>query len=110
MMCPPPQRKGAMGEEISCFGLQKNVREEITVPEEVLSAIEFTLATEALFGQMTLTVGTFDALSVPSKIQHVEYEPIEYGPFASGTMYHRLHAFHHKSAAGRKWSTRAKHN
>jgi len=57
-------------------------------PEEVLSAVEFSVAWEAPFAETRLAVGTLYAADVPRAIQHVQQKPVDNGTFTPGTDHH----------------------
>lgn len=55
-----------------------------SLPEEVLSAEEFSFPGKALFRQVALAVAALDARRVPGAIQYVQQEPVQDRTLASG--------------------------
>lgn len=57
--------------------------ERSVVPEKVPPAEEFSLAAEALVGEVTVTVDTANTLGVPRPVQHIQQELVEDGLVAA---------------------------
>ena len=57
-------------------------------PEEVESAVEFSVARETSFAEARLAVGTLDTANVPRAVEHVQQEPVDNGPFTPRTDHH----------------------
>jgi len=62
------------------------------LPEEVLSAVEFSVSREASFAEAGPAVDALDTTDVPGPVQHVQQEPVDNGPFTPGTDHHHRYA------------------
>ena len=59
-------------------------------PEEILSAVEFSVPGEASFAKTGFAVGALYAADMPGSVKDVEQEPVDDGPLAPSTDHHHL--------------------
>ena len=67
-----------------------SLKEIIDLPEEIGATVEFALSGEAPLCQDVATIGTADALGVPSPVEHGEEELVEDRPITAGARHDHL--------------------